>query len=83
MIHVRVDERDKDAASAALAEMGLTLSEAVRVYLKRIAVEGAIPFALKIPNAATRAAIEEARAMARARFANADDLFDGLDQSRS
>jgi DNA-damage-inducible protein J len=82
MLHVRVDERDKTVASAALAAMGLTLSEAVRVYLKRIAVEGAIPFALKIPNEATKVAMQEARAMAQARFANADDLFDGLDQSR-
>ena len=80
MIHVRVDEDVKHQATDALAMMGLSLSEAVRVFLKRIAVEQAFPFALKVPNAVTRAAMEEARAISRARFANADELFDSLGQ---
>lgn len=78
MLHIRVDERTKEDAAAALEMMGLSLSEAVRVFLRRVAVEQAIPFALKVPNPATRAAMEEARALSRARFANAEDLFDGL-----
>jgi len=43
MLHVRVDERIKDAA--ALEAMGLTLTEAVRVFLVRVAAEQTIPFA--------------------------------------
>ena len=66
MLHVRVDEQTKKQASAALEAMGLSISEAVRVFLRRVAVEQAIPFAVKVPNAATRAAMEEARAMSRA-----------------
>ena len=80
MIHVRVDEDVKQQATDALAMMGLTLSEAVRVFLKRIAAEQAFPFALKVPNAVTRAAMEEARAMGKSRFANADEMFDSLGQ---
>lgn len=81
MLHVRVDEEIKDQASAALAMMGLSISDAVRVFLKRVAVEQAIPFALKVPNAPTRAAMDEARAMSRARFASAETLFDDLAQA--
>jgi DNA-damage-inducible protein J len=78
MLHARVNKKDKDQAAAALAAMGLSMSEAVQVFIKRIAVEQAIPFALKVPNATTRAAMEEARAMRNARFGQPDELFDAL-----
>lgn len=79
MLHVRVDGETKERAEVALAAMGLTVSDAVRVFLRRVAAEQAIPFPVKVPNPATRAAMEEARAMgARARFATADELLDAL-----
>jgi DNA-damage-inducible protein J len=78
MLHVRVEVDDKAQASSAFEAMGLSLSEAVRMFLHRVAVEQAIPFAVKVPNATTRAAMEEARAMNRARFATGAALFDGL-----
>jgi DNA-damage-inducible protein J len=78
MLHVRVDEETKEHASAALEAMGLSVSEAVRVFLRRVAAEQAIPFPLKVPNAVTRAAMKEARTMSRARFQTAKALFDGL-----
>jgi DNA-damage-inducible protein J len=78
MLHVRVDEETKEHASAALEAMGLSVSEAVRVFLRRVAAEQAIPFPLKVPNAVTRTAMKEARTMSRARFQTAKALFDGL-----
>ena len=63
MLHVRVDSEIKERAAAALEMMGLSVSEAVRVFLHRVAVEQAIPFALKVPNAAPRPAMKEARNM--------------------
>ena len=78
MLHVRVDEDVKEKASEALSLMGLTVSEAVRVFLKRVAAEQAIPFDVKVPNAVTRAAMEEARGITEGRFADADSLFDHL-----
>lgn len=78
MLHVRVDEDVKEKAAEALALMGLSVSEAVRVFLKRVAVEQAIPFEVRVPNAATRAAMEEGRSIAKARFADTDSLFGGL-----
>jgi DNA-damage-inducible protein J len=80
MLHIRIDNETKRQATAALDAMGLSLSEAVRVSLRRIAAEQAIPFAIKVPNAQTRAAMEDARAMSRARFDTAEALFDALDK---
>ena len=80
MIHVRVEEQVKKQATDALEAMGLSVSDAVRVFLTRVAVEKQIPFALRVPNAETRAAMEEARAMSQARFATADELMDDLEK---
>ena len=80
MLHVRVDEETKEQASAALEAMGLSVSEAVRLFLRRVAAEQAIPFPIKVPNAATRSAMEEARVMGRARFKTGEALFDALDK---
>lgn len=64
MVHVRVDEHIKIQASETLAAMGLTVSDAIRVFLTRIVADQQLPFALKAPNAGTRAAMKEAHAMA-------------------
>ena len=82
MVHVRIDDQTKDRAASALAAMGLSISDAVRVFLTRVATEQALPFALKVPNAETQAAMEEARAMGRPRFATAQALFDDLEKDR-
>ncbi len=83
MLHVRVDTETKELASAALDAMGLSLSEAVRVFLRRVAAEQALPFVLKVPNANTRSARVEARHMARARFQESEALFRELDAEHS
>lgn len=85
MLHVRVDDRLKTQASEALAAMGLSVSDAVRILLKRVVDDQAFPLELKVPNAQTRAAIEEARAMMKARasrFESADALLDDLEKAR-
>jgi DNA-damage-inducible protein J len=79
-VRARIDETLKDEAASVLADMGLTVSDVVRIVLTRIAKEKALPFALEVPNAETRAAMEEARSMSRARFANADELFHDLEK---
>jgi len=86
MIHVRVNESIKMQATQALTAMGLTVSDAVRVFLTRIAADQALPFAIKTPNAASRAAIDEAETIIKnrhARFATTDALMDDLEKARS
>ena len=46
MLHVRVDEQLKAKAAETLAEIGLTLSDAVRILLTRVAAEGGLPAGL-------------------------------------
>jgi DNA-damage-inducible protein J len=61
MVHVRVEKRIKSQATKTLAAMGLSVSDAVRVLLTRVAAEKALPFEVKVPNAATAAAMRETR----------------------
>jgi DNA-damage-inducible protein J len=85
MVHVRVDEQLKTQATETLAAMGLSVSDAVRVFLMRVVADQQLPFALKVPNAETRAALTEAQDIVqagRARFDSAADLFDDLEKNR-
>ena len=85
MLHIRVDDEVKTQATEALAAMGLSMSDAVRIFLKRVVNDQAFPLELKVPNAETRAAMEEARAMMKARqarFESTDALFDALERTR-
>jgi DNA-damage-inducible protein J len=85
MVHVRIDERVKSQAAETLAEMGLSVSDAVRVFLTRVAADQQMPFALKVPNADTRAAMMQADAIVRsgkARFDTSAGLFNGLEKKR-
>jgi DNA-damage-inducible protein J len=58
MVHVRVDEQVKKKAAQALDAMGLSISDAVRVLLTRVAAENALPFEVRVPNALTAATLE-------------------------
>lgn len=84
MVHVRVDENVKTQAAETLASMGLTVSDAIRVFLTRIVADKELPFAIKAPNASSRVAMAEASEIIksrRARFANSDALIDDLEKA--
>jgi DNA-damage-inducible protein J len=84
MVHVRIDEDIKAQATATLASMGLTVSDAVRVFLTRVVADKELPFALKAPNATSRAAIAEADAIIqsrRARFSTPDELLNDIEEA--
>jgi DNA-damage-inducible protein J len=78
MVHIRIDKRVKARATKALSAMGLSVSDAVRVLLTRVATEKALPFEVKVPNAATAAAIREARAGGLAAFHKVSELMADL-----
>lgn len=86
MLHIRVDDDIKEQATQTLTAMGLSMSDAVRLFLRRVVIDQAFPLELKVPNAETLAAMEESRAMMtkrRARFASADELFADLEKNSS
>ncbi len=67
ILHVRVDDETMTQASEALTAMGLSVTDAVRILLKRVVNDQAFPLELKVPNAQTRAAMKEARAINKAK----------------
>lgn len=82
MLHVRLDDEIKAKGNAALAAMGLSAADAVRLLYHRIVAEQAFPLELKVPNAATLDAMREADAMLAkrsARFADSEAMFADLD----
>ena len=84
MVHVRVDEDIKAQATQTLAAMGLTVSDAVRVFLTRVVADQELPFAIKAPNASSRTAIAQAEQIIktrRARFTSTDALIDDLEKA--
>ena len=84
-VRARVDEDTKARATEALRSMGLSMSEAIRLMLERVANEHRLPFAIDVPNAQTIEAIHEARAMMAARqahFSTPEALFHALDQGK-
>ena len=78
VVRARIDERIKDEATVVLAAMGLTVSDAFRILLTRIAREKALPFEPLVPNAETIAAMKEARDGNLPSFSTVDELMADL-----
>jgi DNA-damage-inducible protein J len=75
LVQARIDGAVKEeAAAAVLASMGLTVSDAVRLLLTRVAKEHALPFDPLVPNAETVEAMKEARRGKLTSFENVDEL---------
>jgi DNA-damage-inducible protein J len=78
MVHVRVDGKVKDTATKALAAMGMSVSDAVRMLLVRVAAEKALPFEVKVPNAVTVKAMRAADRGEGKRFESVEALRKNL-----
>ncbi|MGV8936289.1 MAG: type II toxin-antitoxin system RelB/DinJ family antitoxin [Allorhizobium sp.] len=75
VVRARIDTATKDQATEALAAMGLSVSDAIRLLLVRVAADKEFPFAIKVPNAKTRKAMAELEQGKGNRFVSADALF--------
>ena len=80
VVRARIDEHIKEEATVVLASMGLTVSDAFRLMLTRIAKEKALPFEPLVPNAETIAAMKEARRGRLKSFGSVDALLDDLNE---
>jgi DNA-damage-inducible protein J len=78
VVRARIDAETKQKATETLAAMGLTVSDAIRLMLIRVAADEAMPFPVKVPNAKTRQAMAELDQGKGKRFADADELFKDL-----
>lgn len=61
MIHARIDPDIKLKVEAIFKQLGLTTTEAIRLFYQQVAFQNGIPFDLSVPNKTTQKAIEDAR----------------------
>ena len=80
VVRARIDEATKSEAASVLAAMGLSLSDAFRLLLKRVAADKALPFEPLVPNAETVAAMRAARRGELATVGSLDRLFQDLNE---
>jgi len=78
VVRARIDQKTKDEAAAVLASIGLTVSDAFRLMMVRIAKEKALPFEPLVPNKETIAAMKEARRGGLRRHKNAKAFLKSL-----
>lgn len=78
VVRARIDERLKEEAAAVLATIGLTVSDALRLMMVRIATDKALPFEPLVPNDKTIAAMKEARRGGLKAFSSVNDLMADL-----
>lgn len=77
-VRARINTETKERAANALQEMGLSISDAIRLLMLRIADERRLPFDVKAPNTTTKKAIAELEAGKGKKFASVDDLMADL-----
>ncbi len=78
VVRARIDERIKGEAAAVLAAMGLTVSDAFRLMMVRIAKDKALPFEPLVPNAETIEAMRAARRGELVTVGSTDELLASL-----
>lgn len=77
-VRARIDSDTKERAASALESMGLSISDAIRLLMLRIADEQRLPFDVKVPNVTTKKAIAELEAGKGKKFVSVDDLMADL-----
>ena len=77
-VRARIDMDTKKRAADALEAMGLSISEAIRLLMLRVAAERRLPFEVKVPNASTREAIAELEAGKGRQFDSVEALMTDL-----
>ncbi len=85
-INIRIDPETKSSAERLFSSFGITITDAINIFLRKSIMEGGLPFEMKQPryNAETEAAMNEARAIMSGqiqakRYSTAQELFEELD----
>ena len=79
-VRTRIEPELKERSAEVLADLGLDLSGAIRLFLRQVVEVRGLPFEVRKPTAKTIAAMAETRAMTSARYDSAKELFDALDK---
>ena len=78
-VRFRLEPELKEAVNEVLADVGLNLSDAIRLFLRQVVVYRGLPFEVRQPNAATARALKEARSMENPRFGSVKELINELE----
>ena len=78
VVRARIASKTKRQATEVLQSMGLSVSDAIRLLLVRVANEKRLPFAVQVPNVTTLKAMKELNEGKGKRFDKAEDLFRDL-----
>lgn len=79
-VRARIDISTKKRAAAALEAMGLSVSDAIRLLMLRVADEHRLPFEVKVPNSNTRKALTELELGKGKRFSSVKALMEDLNE---
>ena len=79
-VRARIDEKTKIRATAALEAMGLSVSDAIRMLMRRVVQEQRLPFDVKAPNAKSLEAIVELKAAKGKRYASVKPMMADLNE---
>ena len=80
VIHARIDASTKEATERILSSIGLTPTEAIRLFYRQIAIRGEFPLELRVPNALTADALSRADQKDELEsFSSADELYASWD----
>jgi DNA-damage-inducible protein J len=77
-VRCRIEEDLKERATAVLSACGLSISDAMRLFLRQVVETRGLPFEVKLPSEKTARALAEANEIRR-RFDSIDELFEDLD----
>ena len=77
-VRARVDETLKYDAEHIFKEIGLTTSQAINIFLKKVVATKSIPFDLKVPSAQLQTAMNEARSNQGTIHNNIDEMMEDL-----
>jgi DNA-damage-inducible protein J len=72
-VHARIEPQTKHKAEAVLRRLGITPTEAIRIFYRQISLHRGLPFAVEIPNERTSATL------AKSRRAEEVEHFDSLE----
>ncbi len=81
VIHARIEPETKDLAEGVLNRLGLSPTEAIRIFYQQICLRRGLPFIVKIPNKLTRATlVKSSRRENVKQFDNLNEMFASWDQ---
>lgn len=80
IVHARIDLPTKEATERVLSSLGLTPTEAIRLFYRQIALRGEFPLELRVPNALTAETLSKAdKGEELEKFSSPDDLYASWD----